>query len=165
MRVLQKDVQVSGANHAFDIDIPQGDLTMDITLDGAALPATGVDSDSHLLYAVAKDTGVRHRIAFWYWSSNQLWMKKAERLIPGTYDILYRKGETTTDSGYVYRTEADDIGPNGVRVLQTNMIIDGANHLNIDIPQGYLTLDITLDGAALPATGVDSDSHLLYAGG
>jgi len=30
---------------------------------------------------------------------------------------LYRKGETSTDSGYVYKTEASDMGPNGVRYL------------------------------------------------
>ena len=33
--------------------------------------------------------------------------------------ILYRKGETSTDSGYVYRTDSSDIGPNGVRYLGT----------------------------------------------
>ena len=69
---------------------------------------------------MARDTGVRHQISYFYWDTYytpDLRRFDGVRLMPGIYDILYRKGETSTDSGYVSLTDPYDIGPNGVRYL------------------------------------------------
>ena len=160
VRYLAKDIVFTGGN--ISLDIPDAPLTVSLTLEGAPFPATGDDNTTHLIYAVARDTGVRHLISSFYWYSTGMYRNDATRLMPGTYDILYRKGETSTDSGYVYKTEASDIGPNGVRYLAKGIVFTGGN-ISLDIPDAPLTVNLTLDGAPFPATGDDNTTHLVYA--
>lgn len=167
VRYLARDVVISGAFATLNVDIPQTEITLDITLGGQPLPSSGSDSTSHFLYAVSRDTGVRHQISGFYWDSYytpNLRRTDAIRLIPGTYDILYRKGETSTDSKFVSSTDTYDIGPNGLRYLAYGVQISGTSQsLSVDIPQTEVTLNITLDGQPLPSSGSDSTSHMLYA--
>jgi hypothetical protein len=167
VRILAEAVAIYAGHNTLNIDIPQTALTVNVTLGGQPLPTAGSDSTSHVIYAVAKDTGARHQISSFYWDSyyaTNLRRTDAQRLMPGTYDILYRKGETSTDSSYVSRTDAYDIGPNGVRYLARDVVITGASAtVNVDIPQTNITVDITLGGQPLPTAGSDSTSHLLYA--
>ncbi|MEZ4461771.1 MAG: hypothetical protein R3E66_19020 [bacterium] len=159
-RLVKKDVVFTGSPLA--VDIPNAALNLTISLDGSPLPATGTDSTTHFIYAVAKDTGVRHLISAFYWYNNALVRDDSTHLMPGTYDILYRKGETSTDSGYVYRTDAFDIGPNGYRLIATDVNFTGAP-LSVNIADSPLNLGLTLAGGALPATGTDSTTHFIYA--
>ncbi|MEZ4462142.1 MAG: hypothetical protein R3E66_20955, partial [bacterium] len=164
---LAKDVVISGASTTINLDIPQTQITLDITLGGQPLPENGTDGTTHVLYAVNKANGVKHQISYFYWDTYytpDLRRFDGVRLMPGTYDILYRKGETSTDSGYVSLTDQYDIGPNGVRILAQDVVISGVSqNLAIDIPQASLALNITLDGQPLPDTGTDGTTHTIYA--
>ncbi len=161
VRILATNVVFTGGT--IPVDIKDAPLTVDLTLNGAALPAMASDSGEHIVYAVAKDTGARHQIAYFYWTSSQTLIRRdSTRLMPGTYDILYRKGESGADSGFVYRTDTTDVGPNGVRILATNVVFTGGT-IPVDITDAPLTVDLTLNGAALPAMASDSGEHIVYA--
>ena len=81
-------------------------ITGSVTLDGAPLPAT--QAIAHLgdatFYAVARDTGTRHVLGYVdYEYSGGVYALRADsrtldaRLVPGVYDILYRRLHSASD--------------------------------------------------------------------
>src|SRR6185312_7813801 len=142
LRVLQSNVVVSsGANH-LNVDIPVAQTTATITLGGQPLPATNEYGSSATIYLVAKDTGEWHVLADFLYngSGNPAGLYGpvvTPRVVPGVYDVYYcHNCETSTTSTDVTgETDAADALPNGLRVLQSNVVIaSGASHLNVDIP-------------------------------
>ena len=88
------------------------------------------------------------------------------RLIPGIYDLVYRRGLSSTASPrYVYETRASDPFAHGYRVLRTDLVIGpGANTLDVDVTTASVTGTITLDGGAVPSTALGSEAFevILY---
>jgi hypothetical protein len=162
LRVLGSGVVIAPGNNTLNVDLPSSRVTGNITLNGAALPATLTQPTSWDvdLYAVSRDTGARHPIAFveYVYQSNGAHTLRAgsnaidTRLVPGTYDILYRRGETSTE-GLMSLTPPSDPFAHGLRVLISGVVIgSGPATLNVDLPAAPLASPITLNGEPLPAT-------------
>ncbi len=160
-RVLMADVEISGSSQTLNIDVPQTTLTINYTIDGAALPSNHIDSNPFRFYAVAQDTGVRHLLGSFeydYSNPNELegpW--NTDRLIPGTYDILLDRYPGS-------RSTASNLGPYGERVLIDDLVISGASQtINVDVPSSLINVTFTIDGQALPANHIDSNPFRFYA--
>ena len=159
-RVLIKDLVISGPSQTINIDIPSTELTLNFTRNGAPLPATSNDSSTVTFWAVAKDTGVRHGLSYFqydYSNHNLEGPYNTNRLIPGTYDILFDRYASS-------RSSASSVVPYGQRVLIKDLVISGPSQtINIDIPSTQLTLNFTRNGAPLPATSNDSSTVTFWA--
>jgi hypothetical protein len=66
-RVVQSGVVVPAGDFTLDVDIPLSRVTGMITVAGGALPPTVTSAYAYdaELYLVARDTGLRHRVACW----------------------------------------------------------------------------------------------------
>ncbi|UQA60087.1 hypothetical protein [Polyangium aurulentum] len=156
MRILGTDLIIGAGTSSLNVDIPMATVTGTITMNGQPLPATNPGySTTTTLYLKAKDTGAMHVLAnFWYsGASYTLYGPNfTSKLVAGTYDLYYRRA---WDSQYdtVGDTVANDKIPNGMRILQKDVVIKpGANNLAIDIPAATVTGTITMNGQPLPAT-------------
>ncbi|MBZ0116766.1 MAG: hypothetical protein K8H88_07220, partial [Sandaracinaceae bacterium] len=128
----------------------------------AMVPPEGYGTS--VLWAVARDTGVRHRLGHLRYTSSVTGGYRlgtgdgtySVRLVPGAYDILYERDATTSSSGsddrWVYDVTSSSPLPNGWRVLQENVTVaPGTTTLHIDVPSSALTANLTVDGAPPPA--------------
>jgi len=135
------------------IDVPLAKITGAITLAGQPLPAQSFYGGA-TFYLKAKDTTAMHTVASFTYSganynlSGPTWTNS---LVPGIYDLWYRKNwDSTYDT--VSSTSTGDPNPNGMRLLQSNVLVSaGNNTLNIDIPKATVSGAITLAGQPLPA--------------
>src|SRR4029077_4010154 len=85
------------------------------------------------------------------------------RIVPGTYDVYYCHNCSTTAPFISNETDAADAFPNGLRVLQSNVVlVSGANALTIDIPVAQTSATVTLGGKALPSTNEYGQDAALY---
>src|SRR6185503_14026139 len=114
------------------------------------------------LYLRSQDTGALHSLAYFYYSNNLYGPYFTSRLVPGTYDVLYRRNwDSTYDT--VSNTSANDAVPNGYRVLVTDVVVQlGMNNLAVDIPVIDTMGTVTLGGQPLPATNPGSSQTTLY---
>ncbi|MFK7988862.1 MAG: hypothetical protein AB8I08_22780, partial [Sandaracinaceae bacterium] len=79
-------------------------------------------------------------------------------VIPGTYDILYRRFWSTGDEARDFGDEADGSYPYGSHVLVEGVVIAaGASALNIDIPAARVGGALTFDGGAAVASDNDDE--------
>ncbi|MDC3954859.1 hypothetical protein [Polyangium jinanense] len=136
------------------IDVPVGTVSGTITLAGQPLPATSYYAGA-TFYLKARDTGAQHSVAYFNYSGSGYMLNGptwTASFLPGVYDLWYRKN---WDSQYdtVSATSDGDPNPNGMRILQTNLVLGaGANTLNIDVPRSTVSGNITLGGQPLPST-------------
>ena len=148
------------------VDIARANVTGAITLDGASPPTSAIDSRDRdgYIWAIARDTQVRHRIGRIDYHLNTSDLVTAAidaTLIPGVYDLLYERHEDLDSTGagdrFVYRVDAGTTLPAGWRILRTDVVIPvGTSTLDVDIPRANVTGTITLDGAPPPASASDS---------
>ena len=168
LRVLQSNVVVGAGAAHIALDIPVAQTTATITLGGQPLPATTEYGSSSSLYLVAKDTGEWHLFASFDYvgSPPALYGPTVNpRVVPGTYDVYYCHNCATqgTSVPIADATDPTDAFPNGLRVLQSSVVIgSGAVHLAVDIPVAQTTATITLGGQPLPATTEYGSSTSLY---
>ena len=151
------------------VDIRRANVTGVITLDGSPPPTNAPDSSGRdgFIWAIAKDTQVRHRIGGIDYHLNSSDLISAEidaTLVPGVYDLLYERFEDLdeNDAGdrFVYRVSAGRTLPSGWRILRRDVVIPaGASTLNVDIPRANIAGTITLDGAPPPASAPDSSGR------
>src|SRR5690606_19896366 len=119
-------------------DIPSGTVSGAVTLDGAPLPA--MQASAYLgdatLYAIARDTGTRHvlgYIDYEYSSSGYVLRPQSRtldaRLVPGVYDLLYRRYQSSSSAygSSTGRARAADPFPAGDRMLGAVVVGPGAN--------------------------------------
>ncbi|MFK7992434.1 MAG: hypothetical protein AB8I08_40810, partial [Sandaracinaceae bacterium] len=147
------------------VDIVSADVTGTITLGGAALPANDSDAYNYgeaYLYLVPQDGGARHILDHVdYDSSRNLIDDQIDaRVIPGIYDLLYRRSynRNTSQDEWVSLARPTANYPTGDRILSPGLVIAARpNVLSVDIPAADVTGTITLGGAALPAN--DSDAY------
>jgi slime mold repeat-containing protein/EGF domain-containing protein len=161
-RVLAQNVVVQPGANNIAVDIPVATVTGTVTMGGQPLPATNPFSYTTTLYLRAQDTGAYHGLAYFSYSSNLSGPYFTSRLLPGAYDLVYRRN---WDSVYntVSSTVSTDLIPNGYRVLSTNIVIQaGANNVAVDIPVVPIGGSVTLGGQALPATNPFSYTSTLY---
>jgi hypothetical protein len=135
------------------IDVPLGSVSGAITLGGGPLPGQSSYGGA-TFYLKAKDTGAMHSVAsFNYTGANYTLYGPTwtSRIVPGVYDLWYRKNWDSTYNT-VSSTSTGDPNPNGMRLLQMNVILaSGGNTLNIDVPKATVGGTITLGGQPLPA--------------
>ena len=168
-RILQQDVVIGLGTTQLDVDVASGTITGEITFDGAPPPELGISSDEAALYLVAQDTGAWHRLGSldYRWSSStgrdELYSSSfATRMIPGEYDLLYSL-QYDHDWNTVRRTPDDEEHLYGHRILQREVVItEGDQVLDVDVPSGTITGEITFDGAPPPELGISSDEAALY---
>ncbi|MDH5491132.1 MAG: hypothetical protein OEY14_04205, partial [Myxococcales bacterium] len=173
-RVLATGIVIGAGMNTLDIDIPTARATGAITLNGGALPESEV-TESPQLYLRARDTGALHfidGINFGSYSgtgypasplsSNPTWDHLVDQtLIPGTYDLIYRRLYGSDPLSF-YGGSGDDPYPFANRVIASGIVIGaGLNALDIDIPTAWATGAITLDGGPLPESEV-TESPQLY---
>jgi hypothetical protein len=123
--VLRRDVTITGLSQTLDLDVPKVDLTGTITMNGGPLPAQFTDYTGGDLYLVARDTAVPHYIGgfrYNYQSSGVYVLagdSYAGRVLPGTYDLVYRRNCGPKPSDSCYNKVDSGLGPmvNGYRVL------------------------------------------------
>ena len=158
-------------------DIPTGTVSGTVTLGGAPLPATQASADlgDATLYAIARDTGTRHLLGYidYQYSSSGYVLREDSRtldarLVPGVYDILYRRFQSSSDDygSSTGSARVADPFPAGDRILRQGVVVTaGATSLDIDIPSVALGGPVTLDGGPLPPA--QASAHLgdatLYA--
>jgi len=130
-RLLRENVVIAAGSNTLDVDIPTARVTGDITLGGAGLPASVASKYNWeaTLYAVARDTGLRHtlgQIRYGYSSGVYALVAGDDTyevtLVPGVYDIHYRRGWTFgTSSGdrWVNLTDDQSPYPNADRLLSS----------------------------------------------
>ena len=167
-RILQSNVVIKSGNQTLNLDIPVARITGKMTMGGQALPAKNGNYDGAAFYLKAKDTGAAHYLAgfsYRYVSSGNYALRSDtydSKLIPGTYDLLYRR---KWDSTYntVTITSGTSSQLNGYRILQSNVVIKpGSQTLNFDIPVARLTGKMTMDGGPLPAKNGNYDGAAFY---
>jgi hypothetical protein len=163
-RYLMRDVTIGAGDSDFDVDIPTARIMGSVTLAGAALPPTN-NNDLHdaSVFLVAQDTGARHVLSYvrYRWTAPSVFTLVAGdgaidlRLVPGTYDVLYIRGGTTTISA----PTTGDPFVNGHRYLRRDVVIGpGTSSFSVNIPATRLTGRVTLAGDPLPAT-INNDLH------
>ena len=126
-RILQRDLVIPAGNSTLNVDIPRAHMMAAIVLDGAAPPPSAPDSSGRdaFLWAIARDTHVRHRIGSvdYHLNSSDLINAHVDAtLVPGVYDILYGRFDDLDENGagdrFVYRVSAGRTLPSGWRVLR-----------------------------------------------
>jgi hypothetical protein len=117
LRVVQKGLTVSGSSANVSIDIPVIAQSDTITLAGKPLPPTNEYGTNIELYLVSRDTGQWHTFATFGYNSNLFGPTETPRVVPGTYDVYYCHGCSTTPSGITAETDATDAFPGGLRIL------------------------------------------------
>ncbi|MGZ6090332.1 MAG: hypothetical protein ACXWUE_43130, partial [Polyangiales bacterium] len=168
-RVLQSGVVIPAGSFALNIDLPASPVTGNVTFNGGALPTTSKSSDQVFLYLRAKDTGVLHEIhRIGFGGSYPTYTRAsgsesyATRVPAGTYDLIFSRGYTSTDT-WTYKTDSTDPFVNGRRVLQADVVVpNGPFTLDVDLKATALTGNVTLNGAPLPTTSKSSDQVFLY---
>jgi len=172
-RILRESVVLGPGDNLLDLDLRTARVGGTITLDGGALPSTRSDSTGDItFYAVARDTGARHTlgyIRYRYTGPGTYTLFGTDgtldtRLLPGEYDILYRRGYDQSND-YTYETDASDPYVNGYRLLRAGVVLAaGDNTLNLDLGEARVAGTITLGGGPLPSTRPDSNGDItLYA--
>jgi hypothetical protein len=163
LRVLQSNVTVqSGANN-LAIDIAVSPMSGTVTLGGQPLPANNPSSLTTTIYLKSKDSGAKHQLAYFYHTSGGLWGPYfTSKVLPGTYELLYRRDWDSTYNT-VGSTDAMDKIPKGMRRLAEDVVISpGAAMLNIDIPLVAMSGAVTLAGQPLPTSNPSSLTTTLY---
>ena len=163
--VLETDVVIGPGTNTLNFDIPVARITGAITYDGGALPNSPIDKLA-LFYLRSQSTGALHRIdgIDFAWNGSEYAptplsdpaydLTVDHPILPGTYDIVYRRFYGSAEVGYGGRP--DDPYPFGNHVLETDVVIGpGTNTLNFDIPVARITGAITYDGGALPNSPID----------
>ncbi|MFO0630810.1 MAG: hypothetical protein U0325_35000 [Polyangiales bacterium] len=156
-----------------DIDVPVATLSGRLTLGGAPWPMTSTNSGTNAsaaarFYLRAQDTRALHQIAAIRYGNTSPFSRAAgsdayaTTTPPGTYDLVYRRGEGT---GEVAARFNNDPVINGDRVLRTVTVTSGAQTLNIDVPVATLSGRLTLGGATWPMTSTNSGAAASAAAG
>jgi hypothetical protein len=166
-RTLREDIVIGAGPSTLAVDIPTAMISGVVTVNGGPPPMTvpGIAYGTAAIWAVSRDTGVRHRIAqlsHTYSSSGSYRLQSGDgtidaHLVPGTYDILYQRDDTVSSTGsgdrWVDRLPASGLMPNGYRILREGVVIAaGASTLNVDIPTSAISGVVTINGAAPPMT-------------
>jgi hypothetical protein len=150
-----------------DIEFSMAIVSGAITMNGAAPPATSESSSDIELYAIDKTTGTRQYIGGLIYSGSYPYTliepaTYTTKLVPGIYDILYRRSYSGSGD-FVYVTYDDDTVANGNHLLMTDVVIaPGAQTLDIDFSMTTLSGAITMNGGAPPATSESSSDVELY---
>ena len=149
-KTLQTGVVISdsGPNNLV-IDIPSADINPTVTYDGqdpvAADLYTAFD-----VWAVSQENGTWTGVASYYGFSlsNPPTMSYGERLLPGTYDIMYTRTSGSGNYDRFILTDGNDDAIFGLKTLQTGVVISdsGPNDLVIDIPSADINPTVTYDG-------------------
>ncbi|MBI2393664.1 MAG: hypothetical protein HYV09_29065 [Deltaproteobacteria bacterium] len=169
-RILQRDVVVSGASQTLDVDFGLSTITGNFTLSGGAIPTTSKGGDVDI-YLVNKDTRSRQRIGgprYSYSGSGYVLVSGsascATLVMPGTYDVLYRRGWNGADGGnWVYTTTAGDTLADGDRILQRDVVVPpGASTLSVDFGIATVSGTFTLSGGAVPAASKGGDVDVYF---
>jgi len=169
-RILQRDVVIGGASQSLNVDFGLATISGNITLSGGAIPGTSKGGDVDL-YLVNKDTGSRQRIGgprYSYATSSYVLVAGTDSystlVMPGTYDLLYRRGWNQADGGnWVYTTTAGDTLADGDRILQRDIVVSpGANTLNVDFGIATVSGTFTLSGGAIPTTSKGGDVDIYF---
>ena len=170
LRFLRRGVEVrAGEVNRFDLDVPLGTLSGSITLDGQPLPAQSRHPDSLIFYLRAHDTGAWHQVASvgfggccGRYELVEAHREYATRLMPGTYDLLYRR-DWSQSTDIVDPTDAADGLVKGMRVLALGVEVEvGDNQLNIDVPSTDVATTVLVDGHQLPVQSRHPDSLIFY---
>ncbi len=164
-RILRRDVVIGAGSSTLNVDVPTSTITGAVTVDGAAPPMVvpGSAYGTAVIWAVAKDTGVRHRIAqlsHTYSTTGGYRLQTGDgiidaQLVPGTYDLLYERDDSVSSSGsgdrWVDRQPASGLMPSGWRMLRRDVVIaPGTGTLTVDIPTSTITGSVTVGGASPP---------------
>ena len=148
MRFLQRDVVIGAGPVNLVIDIPQADLNLTVTYDGQD-PVAAQLYGSFDIFAVDHETETWTRIANYYGYGSTDTIVYGERLLPGTYDIMYVNTSYGGDITYKIFNYTDDSPDTvyGMRFLQRDVVIGaGPVNLTVDVPQADLNLTVTYDG-------------------
>lgn len=163
-RVLDTGLVVGAGHNAIVADVPSATIDVGVTVGGAPLPSGGNPSSSTaFFYLRSSDTGTLHQVRrLWYTSTGGPWPDPAEdaySLVPGNYDVLYRRGHSATD-GVVSENPDGDALPNGYRVVAQDYVVSaGHSALTVDVPVARVdAVDVTVGGAPLPSGGNPSSS-------
>jgi hypothetical protein len=155
-RVLLSGIELSAGTNVVDINVPKATASGTVTFNGAPPPTLNPDGATPSFWLVAKDTGVGHRLLSLtykfgvYEGKTQYQLQSSpsfsRTLVPGTYDVVYRRDLSGT--GWVYETAPDDLLVDGQRIVKANVQIGpGTTTLDIDVPMASITGSITFGGA------------------
>ena len=172
-QLLRRAIVIAPGAQTLDIDFGMADITGTVTFDTGAVPATSQSSTSLDFYLVDRTTRAYQYIGGPRWSSSPFpyplqagTTAITAKVLPGTYDLLYRRGfNTTTSSGttYVYATSANDTVAYGEHLLREGIVIgSGAQDLPIDFSMATISGDITMNMGSVPATSRSSTSLDFY---
>jgi hypothetical protein len=164
LRVL-RSVTITPGAQTLNIDVPVATVTGRATQGGAPWPMTSTRSGNVDDYADfllrSADTGALHVLLSIGYSGAVPYTRAAgsdafsTTIIPGTYELLYRRGGST---GEVAARFNNDPVITGYRALRTVTITPGTQTLNIDLPVVSVTGRITQGGSTWPTTSTRDSS-------
>jgi len=118
MRILDPAVTLAPGANMLVIDVPKTSISGTILLAGQPLPSKSYYSGA-TFYLRAADTGAMHSIAYFNYNGSGYSLTGphwTSGLLPGVYDLLYRKNWNSTYNT-LDNTPSDDPNPNGMRRL------------------------------------------------
>ncbi len=167
---LARDVVVGGDAQTLDVDFGIATISGTFTLDGGAVPTTSKGGDVDV-YLVNVETGSRQRIGgprYSYSSGTYVLVSGTSAystlVMPGTYDVLYRRGWNAADGGaWVYTTTAGDTLADGDQILLRDVVVSGASKtLDVDFGRTVVGGAFTLAGGAIPTTSKGGDVDVYF---
>jgi hypothetical protein len=169
LRVLRRNLDLLPGANRLDLDVTATNVTGHITVGGAEIPPGNETSGSMLLYLVSQDTGAWHTLASVRYGGccGNYTLTVADRdyrtrVMPGTYDLLYRRAYSAAD-GTSSQTDQTDALVNGLRYLRRDVVVGGANQvLDVDVPVVGVSGEVTFGGLPAPAAGTVGASATFY---
>ena len=140
LTTVRRGVSVSG-DAGLNIDMPVGELKLQVTYDGGNVPSASSGDDVLVLFTETT-TGETQSYSF---DGGQDTVA-----VPfGTYDIALQLG-------------ASDPRPNSLATVRRDVEVSGDGGLDLNLPVGEIKLQITYDGGTVPSATSGDDVLVLF---
>ncbi|GAB5541017.1 MAG: hypothetical protein SangKO_007770 [Sandaracinaceae bacterium] len=170
--VLMEGVVLGPGVNTLDVDIPRASVMGTLTFAGGPAVGSGADDEVNLWLRDTRTGSLVHleQIDFTSWDGAQYpvrsWDFRDDRVIaldvlPGTYDLVYRRFWGSGDADRDWGGAPDGTYPFGSHVLRAGIVIaPGANTLDVDIPRASVMGALTFAGGPAVGSGADDEVNL-----
>jgi sorbitol-specific phosphotransferase system component IIA len=141
-RVCEETTDICASGEClYDIDLPIGELDLNVTYDGGKVPSATSGADVLVLFTETT-TGDTQTYSF---DGGE----ESVQVPYGTYDIALQLG-------------AAEPRPNSLTTVRRGVSVSGDAGINLDMPVGELKLKVTYDGGKVPSATSGDDVLVLF---